>query len=39
VGVANHEVWFEQERDVKFFTETEENNSMTAPRAAVPYFL
>jgi len=26
-------------REVKFFTETEENNSMTAPRAAVPYFL
>ncbi|CAI5478017.1 unnamed protein product [Closterium sp. Yama58-4] len=27
------------ERDVKFFTETEENNTMMAPRAAVPYFL
>ncbi len=28
-----------QERDVKFFTETEENNAMMAPRAGVPYFL
>ncbi|CAK9877962.1 unnamed protein product [Sphagnum jensenii] len=27
------------ERDVKFFTETEENNAMMAPRAGVPYFL
>lgn len=28
-----------QERDVKFFTETDENNAMMAPRAGVPYFL
>lgn len=28
-----------QERDVKFFTETEENQAMMAPRAGVPYFL
>lgn len=28
-----------QERDVKFFTETEENNQMRGPRTAVPYFL
>ncbi|CAO2178686.1 unnamed protein product, partial [Urochloa humidicola] len=27
------------ERDVKFFTETEENNQMRGPRTAVPYFL
>ncbi|KFM25776.1 Phytochrome-associated serine/threonine-protein phosphatase [Auxenochlorella protothecoides] len=27
------------ERVVKYFTETEENSSMMAPRAAVPYFL
>ncbi|GAB4813680.1 hypothetical protein N2152v2_000726 [Parachlorella kessleri] len=27
------------ERDVKYFTETEENASTIAPRAAVPYFL
>ena len=26
-------------RDVKYFTETEENASTIAPRAAVPYFL
>jgi len=26
-------------RDVKFFTETDENRNMTAPRATVPYFL
>ena len=28
-----------QERDIKFFTETEENSAMMAPRAGVPYFL
>jgi len=28
-----------QEREVKYFRETEENNTMMAPRAAVPYFL
>jgi len=28
-----------QERDVKFFTETEENSAMMGPRAGVPYFL
>jgi hypothetical protein len=28
-----------QEREVKFFTETEENNQMRGPRTAVPYFL
>jgi serine/threonine-protein phosphatase 6 catalytic subunit len=28
-----------QERDVKFFTETEENTAMMAPRSGVPYFL
>ncbi|KAF2610936.1 hypothetical protein F2Q70_00013693 [Brassica cretica] len=27
------------ERDVKFFTETEENNQMRGPRTGVPYFL
>jgi len=27
------------EREVKFFTETDENTAMLAPRAAVPYFL
>ncbi|OEL19022.1 Phytochrome-associated serine/threonine-protein phosphatase 3 [Dichanthelium oligosanthes] len=27
------------EREVKFFTETEENNQMRGPRTAVPYFL
>ncbi|EMS50045.1 Phytochrome-associated serine/threonine protein phosphatase [Triticum urartu] len=27
------------DRDVKFFTETEENNQMRGPRTAVPYFL
>eukprot|EP00897_Mesotaenium_endlicherianum_P007333 jgi/Mesen1/6628/ME000034S06084 len=27
------------EREVKYFSETEENNTMMAPRAAVPYFL
>jgi serine/threonine-protein phosphatase 6 catalytic subunit len=27
------------ERDVKFFTETEENTAMMAPRSGVPYFL
>lgn len=27
------------ERDVKFFTETEENSAMMGPRAGVPYFL
>lgn len=27
------------ERVVKYFTETEENSNMMAPRAAVPYFL
>lgn len=27
------------EREVKYFTETEENSTMMAPRAAVPYFL
>eukprot|EP00232_Nephroselmis_pyriformis_P006125 CAMPEP_0182887928 /NCGR_PEP_ID=MMETSP0034_2-20130328/21114_1 /TAXON_ID=156128 /ORGANISM="Nephroselmis pyriformis, Strain CCMP717" /LENGTH=380 /DNA_ID=CAMNT_0025021317 /DNA_START=123 /DNA_END=1267 /DNA_ORIENTATION=- len=27
------------EREVKFFTETEENGSMMAPRASVPYFI
>lgn len=27
------------ERVVKYFTETEENSSMMAPRASVPYFL
>lgn len=26
-------------RDVKYFTETEQNSTMMAPRAAVPYFL
>ena len=28
-----------QEREVKFFTETEENNQMRGPRTGVPYFL
>jgi serine/threonine-protein phosphatase 6 catalytic subunit len=27
------------EREVKFFTETEENNQMRGPRSAVPYFV
>lgn len=27
------------EREVKYFTETDENSNMMAPRAAVPYFL
>uniref|UniRef100_A0A452ZS85 protein-serine/threonine phosphatase n=1 Tax=Aegilops tauschii subsp. strangulata TaxID=200361 RepID=A0A452ZS85_AEGTS len=27
------------ERDVKIFTETDENNQMRGPRSAVPYFL
>ncbi|XP_010420153.1 PREDICTED: phytochrome-associated serine/threonine-protein phosphatase 3-like [Camelina sativa] len=27
------------EREVKFFTETEENNQMRGPRSGVPYFL
>ena len=27
------------EREVKYFTETEENSTMMAPRNAVPYFL
>lgn len=27
------------EREVKFFTETQENNQMRGPRTAVPYFL
>ena len=27
------------EREVKFFTETEENGAMMAPRVSVPYFL
>ena len=27
------------DREVKYFTETEENSTMMAPRAAVPYFL
>eukprot|EP00887_Chlorella_sp_A99_P001652 scaffold8.g1652.t1 len=27
------------QREVRYFTETEENSNMTAPRAAVPYFL
>lgn len=27
------------EREVKYFTETDENSTMMAPRAAVPYFL
>ncbi|KAI8002496.1 Phytochrome-associated serine/threonine-protein phosphatase [Camellia lanceoleosa] len=27
------------EREVKFFTETEENNQMRGPRTGVPYFL
>lgn len=27
------------DREVKYFTETEENASTIAPRAAVPYFL
>lgn len=30
---------FKQEREVKFFTETEENNQMRGPRTGVPYFL
>ncbi|RZR92625.1 hypothetical protein BHM03_00020959 [Ensete ventricosum] len=28
-----------EEREVKFFTETEENNQMRGPRTGVPYFL
>ncbi|RRT58947.1 hypothetical protein B296_00046196 [Ensete ventricosum] len=37
---GNHESrQLTQEREVKFFTETEENNQMRGPRTGVPYFL
>ena len=29
----------QMEREVKYFTETEENSTMCAPRSALPYFL
>lgn len=36
---TNFGCYFLKEREVKFFTETEENNQMRGPRTGVPYFL
>ena len=38
-GLMMKSMLFYQERDVKYFNETEENNQMRGPRTGVPYFL